>query len=63
MAYYAYKNVRDLLPEWIIQEQGSDYQGDANYDGDLWIATSDYIEYLEKKISQLNPGFDFTKRV
>lgn len=63
MAYYAYKNVRDLLPEWIIQEQGSNYQGDANYDGDQWIAASDYIEYLVTKIKELNPEFDFTKRV
>ncbi len=46
MAYYAYKNVRDLLPQHIIDKQGPDYEGEANYDGDMWIAAADYIEEL-----------------
>ena len=63
MAYYAYKNVRDRLPQFIVDQRGSDYEGDANYDGDLWYATADYIDYLQQKIKELNPSFDFTKKV
>jgi len=63
MSYYNYKYVRDQLPEWIIKEQGEDYEGDANYDGDQWCAASDYIDYLVSKIKELNPEFNFTQRV
>ena len=38
MAYYNYKRVRDILPDWIISEQGEDYEGSCDYDGDLWVA-------------------------
>jgi len=33
MAAYAYKYVRDRLPQFIIDKQ-VDYEGDGNYDGD-----------------------------
>ena len=46
MAYYNYKIVRDLIPQFIIDQQGEDYDGSADYDGDLWCAASDYIELL-----------------
>ena len=63
MSYYNYKYVRDILPEWITKEQGEDYEGGCDYDGDQWCAASDYIYYLIEKIKELNPEFDFTKRV
>lgn len=62
MAYYAYKTVREILPDWVIAEQ-EDYQGDGNYDGDQWYAARDYIEYLMGCIQVLEPSFDFTKRI
>ena len=46
MAYYAYKQVRDLLPQHIIDAQGPDYEGNGNYDGDQWDAAATYIEEL-----------------
>lgn len=46
MAYYAYKTVRDLLPDHIIKAQGDAYEGNPNYDGDMWYATEDYINEL-----------------
>ena len=46
MAYYNYKRVRDLIPQFIIDQQGEDYEGLADYDGDLWCAASDYIKLL-----------------
>lgn len=53
MAYYAYKEVRDMLPQHIIEAQGPDYEGDPNYDGDMWYATADYISELLGKIVEL----------
>lgn len=51
MAYYAYKQVRDLLPQHIIDKQGPDYQGDGNYDGDQWNAAADYIVELKESLA------------
>lgn len=48
MAYYAYKTVRDLLPEHIIKQMGDDYEGDGNYDGDQWYAAEAYILELQE---------------
>lgn len=50
MAAYAYKYVRDLLPPYFTDEVPG-YEGDANYDGDQWSATVDYIEELEKELA------------
>lgn len=62
MAYYAYKNVRDLIPEefsskWIkeYEQTGSEkwpvtFDGDPNYDGDMWYLTAAYIEYLQEEL-------------
>ena len=52
MAYYAYKQVRDLLPQHIIDAQGPDYEGDANYDGDQWDAAADYIAELKETVAK-----------
>lgn len=53
MAYYAYKTVRDLLPEHIIKQMGDDYEGDGNYDGDQWYAAEAYILELQKHRKEL----------
>ena len=53
MAYYAYKNVRDLLPDHIIEAQGPDYEGTCDYDGDMWIAAADYIIELRAENEKL----------
>jgi hypothetical protein len=53
MAYYAYKTVRDLLPEHIIKAQGPDYEGDGNYDGDQWYAAEAYILELKEQVEKL----------
>lgn len=54
MAYYNYKIVRDQIPDEFQKafacayekQTGNEYEGEANYDGDLWILTAEYIEYL-----------------
>lgn len=54
MAYYNYKIVRDQIPNefrdaFICTYEKTtqkEYDGDANYDGDLWVLTAEYIEYL-----------------
>jgi hypothetical protein len=53
MAYYTYKQVREQLPDWLIEAMGTDYDGDANYDGDQWAATSSYIDFLIRRIIEL----------
>ena len=57
MAYYAYKEVRDLLPADTAEKYqfryGEEYEGGANYDGDMWIAAADYIVELLDKIKEL----------
>ena len=50
MAAYAYKYVRDLLPPYLTHEVPG-YEGEANYDGDQWVATADYIAHLEKELA------------
>jgi hypothetical protein len=59
MAYYAYKEVRDILPQWLIDSQGASYQGEADYDGDQWIAAAEYIIYLQWVIQSLDPNHNF----
>ena len=57
MAYYSYKEVRDLLPEDTAEKYllryGQEYEGEANYDGDQWTAAADYIVELLDKIKEL----------
>lgn len=53
MAYYAYKVVRDLIPQFIIDRQGEDYEGTSDYDGDLWYAAEDYIVYLKENLRKM----------
>lgn len=61
MAYYNYKHVRDQIPAdfqgpwekaWK-EETGRDYEGTCDYDGELWILASDYIDHLHAKIKTL----------
>jgi hypothetical protein len=40
MAGYAFKYVRDLIPPFVV-EAIDEYEGDPNYDGDMWCATAD----------------------
>lgn len=63
MARYAYKEVRDLLPNHIIENMGPDYDGDANYDGDMWCATANYIEELIAQRNALQAKIDGGIRV
>lgn len=54
MAYYNYKIVRDQIPDNFQaafvcayeKQTGNEYEGEANYDGDLWALAAEYIEYL-----------------
>lgn len=58
MAYYAYKYVRDLIPddfqnrfeESFKAESGREYDGDSNYDGDMWLLAAAYIEHLQGEL-------------
>ena len=50
MGAYSYKYVRDLLPPYLTDDV-EDYEGDAGYDGDQWIAASTYIESLERELA------------
>lgn len=53
MAYYAYKVVRDQLPQWIEDACPEDFDHDANYDGGQWYKTSAYISFLERRIREI----------
>lgn len=61
MAYYEYKRTRDALPANVMTteyyraavcncdgscRQPCDYEGDSNYDGDMWTVTAEYINRL-----------------
>jgi hypothetical protein len=54
MAYYAYKEVRDLLPQHIIDAMGPDYEGACDYNGDMWSAAALYIVELQDQVRELN---------
>lgn len=62
MAYYTYKRVRNLIPnefsaKWEAawkEETGQDYDGSADYDGQLWCLAADYIEHLHELIEDAN---------
>jgi len=61
MAYYSYKEVRDLIPsefsDRFIAGFGDTYDHDANYNGDMWLLTAAYIEHLLERIRKLeNPN-------
>ena len=62
MAHYAYKRVRDVLPNDVMTTEyfrkmvcncdnfckfPCDYEGDADYDGDMWTVTAEYIKRLQ----------------
>lgn len=58
MAYYAYKMVRNLLPNRYTEElfkerNGREFDGTADYDGDYYVAAAMYIEDLLKEIQSL----------
>jgi hypothetical protein len=50
MAGYSYKYVRDKLPPYLTYEN-EDYEGSADYDGDLWVAACCYIDEIEQELS------------
>lgn len=54
MGYYNYKRMYSVVPsayreayeaKWK-EENGRDFEGTADYDGDLWCLAADYIEHL-----------------
>ena len=62
MAYYNYKRARDVMPDNVLTTEyyraavcncdGSclrpcDYDGDSNYDGDMWTVTAEYINRIK----------------
>lgn len=54
MAYYNYKEVRDLIPNDFrdayiekFEQDGTEYDGDPNYDGHMWLLAGSYISYLQ----------------
>ena len=51
MGAYNCKYVRDQLPPFIT-EAIDNYEGSCDYDGDMWVAASDYIEVLEYELKQ-----------
>lgn len=58
MAYYAYKSVVYSLPNEYTEERFKENHGrecdfGTDYDGDLWLATADYITDLLKEIDEL----------
>jgi hypothetical protein len=60
MAYYNYKVVRDMIPDdfrdAFIKEFEADgrveYDGDANYDGHMWLLVAEYIEHLQEELER-----------
>lgn len=50
MGAYNYKYVRDQIPPFIT-DNIPDYEGTCDYDGDLWIAASNYIDELEHELA------------
>jgi len=49
MGAYNYKYVRDQLPPYITEEI-ADYEAGCDYDGDMWVAASDYMVDLEQEL-------------
>lgn len=49
MAHYAYKDLRDVLPPDLTK----DWEGNADYDSELWTIGADYILKLEKERGEL----------
>jgi hypothetical protein len=62
MAFYAYKTVRDLLPDHIIKSMGDDYEGAADYDGDQWYAAEAYINELVKERDTLRQQLEAAQK-
>ena len=52
MGYYAYKDVVFRIPKQFTA-MIADYEGDPNYDGDAWTATSHWIDALEQQVKEL----------
>lgn len=51
MAAYSYKYARAKIPEYVTNLI-EDYEGEANYDGDLWVAADNYIVELEIELAR-----------
>ena len=62
MVYYNYKRVSEQIPkefrnlyEKLYKEQiGYDFEGGTNHDGDLWLLTASYIDYLQYNMGLVN---------
>jgi len=83
MAAYAYKSVRDIMPGRVMTTQyyrdtscgtcngmckhPCTYDGDANYDGDMWYVTASYIDELQTALREAakmpNASPDITRLV
>lgn len=61
MAFYNYKIMYEVIPrEWRSEyekrwkeEYDSEFEGTADYDGDLWVLAGDYIKHLQARVAQL----------
>lgn len=58
MATYTYKLVCHEIPDKYIGEAfeeryGEEFDEDANYNGDYWVATSDWISDLRREKAEL----------
>ena len=51
MAAYNYKYVRDQLPPYLTDEVEG-YEGGCDYDGDMWVSASNYIDALEAELAK-----------
>lgn len=62
MAYYNYKRIYSAVPadfqeayeaKWK-EENGAEFEGTADYDGDLWCLAADYIEHLKAQVDRVS---------
>ena len=51
MAYYNYKELRDVLPPEMV-DKWEEEDGSADYDSTLWSLGADYIEQLKKELDE-----------
>jgi hypothetical protein len=75
MAYYTYKQVRDVMPSYVMTTEYMVkiccsggvclntknlcvYDGDAGYDGDMWVVTATYINELQTKLKEVKNEFN-----
>lgn len=59
MGTYSYKYASARIPDFI-KDDIDDYEGGCDYDGDMWIAVSNYIDELE---DELKKQYALTKKI